>query len=231
MLTVVCWKWFDPNGRHNHLFVYGPDYVNILRNMLERHLTIPHRLICVTDDPEGIDPRVKIVDMPVEVEDWPGMFQRLILFRPDAEKVFGKRILAMDLDVVIKANIDGLVSREEDFAMWEPRLFHVKKGKYSRYNGSMILMDAGCRPEVWTEFSVREARRRLTAAGLDVDDQSWISHVLGPDEAIWPWDGEIRSLKATPDPEKARIVFFNGPRSPAMPELQRQYPFIAEHWR
>jgi hypothetical protein len=229
MLTIVAFKWFDPNGRHNHLFVYGPEYVNILRNMLERHLSIPHRLVCVTDDPEGIDPRVKIVDMPVEVEDWPGMFQRLILFRPDAEKLFGKRILAMDLDVVIRANIDDLVSREEDFVMWEPRLYHMRNGDYSRYNASMILMDAGCRPEVWTEFSVAKAQRRLKDAGLAVDDQSWISHVLGPDEAIWPWNGDIVSVKAVPAPQRARMVFFNGPRSPAT--MQEEYPWIAEHWR
>ena len=41
MATVLCMKW----GRR-----YGPDYVNTLASMLRRHLTVRHRLVCLTDD-------------------------------------------------------------------------------------------------------------------------------------------------------------------------------------
>lgn len=234
MITVVTFLWFEPDGRHNHLFVYSADYVNRLRSMLARHLTLPHEMVCVTDMPDGIDPRVRIVAPPAPERDWPRFFRRLALFRRDAASVFGgTRLLAIDLDVVIRARIDDLVDRPEDFAMWEPRLYHALRGvrPYSRYNGSLILLDAGSRPQVHERFDVATAPAALAAAGLDVDDQSWISLVLGPDEATWPWNGEIRSLNATPDPQAARMVFFNGPRSPAMPALRAQHPWISEHWR
>ena len=45
-LTVACLKW----GRK-----YGVDYVNILRDMVRRHLAVPHRFVCLTDDPAGIE--------------------------------------------------------------------------------------------------------------------------------------------------------------------------------
>ncbi|MCC2663826.1 MAG: glycosyl transferase, partial [Geminicoccaceae bacterium] len=37
MATVLCMKW----GQR-----YGPDYVNRLHGMLQRHLTVGHRLVC-----------------------------------------------------------------------------------------------------------------------------------------------------------------------------------------
>ncbi len=231
MLTVVTFLWFEPDGRHNHLYVYDAGYVNRLRSMLGRHLHLPHELVCVTDDAAGIDPRVRIVPMPAEVRGLPGFFQRLILFRPDAAEIFGKRTLLMDLDVVILRDITPLVDRPEDFVAWEPRLYHMNKGQYSRYNGGFILMNAGARPQVWQQFSLEQAQRVLSTKHEGcVDDQSWISHILGPDEAVWPWDGDVRSVRATSTPEAARVVFFNGPRSPSMAEMQAEYPWIVKHW-
>ena len=50
MATVLCMKW----GRR-----YGPDYVNTLYSMLRRHLSVGHRLVCLTDDQGGIRPEVE----------------------------------------------------------------------------------------------------------------------------------------------------------------------------
>lgn len=232
MITVVTFKWYDPAGRHNHLFIYDAEYVNRLRSMLTRHLSLPHELVCVTDDSDGIDSRVRVVPMPTEVRGWPGFFQKLIMFGPDVAEVFGQRILLMDLDVVILRDITPLIDRSEDFVAWEPRLYHMLKGRYSRYNGGFILMDAGARPRVWDEFSIERAQRELGSKHEGVvDDQSWISHILGPNEVVWPWDGDVRSVRATPTPEHARIVFFNGPRAPGMAAMQAEYPWIEANWR
>lgn len=235
MLTVVTFLWREENGRHNHLFLYSADYVNRLRSMLERHLKQPHELVCVTDMPEGIDPRVRIVPQPYTSrlmgENVPGWFRRLSIFHPDADTWLGRRILLMDIDCVILDDLDPLLEGAGDFKAWEPRLYWAKHRHYSRYNMSFVLMDAGARPEVWERFTPEGAESALSKSGLAVDDQTWVSYVLGPNEDTWPWDGEIRSLKATPEPEAARIVFFNGPRSPAMPEIQRQHPWIRNAWQ
>ena len=160
----------------------------------------------------------------------PGFFRRLVLFRPDASRWFGERILLMDLDCVILRDIDPLLEGAGDFKAWEPRLYHLRKGDYSRYNMSFVLLAAGARPEVWSRFNPATSPGEIEAMGMTTHDQSWLTHVIGPDEDVWPWDGDVVSVRAVPDPSRARVVFFNGPRSPAMPEMQREYPFIAEHW-
>jgi hypothetical protein len=235
MLTVVTFLWFDPNGRHNHLFVYSADYVNRLRSMLERHLKQPHELVCVTDMPDGIDPRVHVVPQPhadvVLRDDVPGWFRRLVIFHPEAGAWLGTRILLMDLDCVILRDLDPLLEGAGDFKSWEPRLYHQAGRPYSRYNMSFVLLDAGARPQVWEQFDLDASPGQLAAASLAVDDQSWLTHVLGNGEPVWPWDGDIVSVRAVSDPGRARVVFFNGPRSPAMPLMQKEYPFIGEHWR
>ena len=95
MLTVVCFLWRTPDGRHNHLYEYDADYVNKLRSMLGRHLSLAHELVCVTDIPEGIHPGVRIVPTPVEVRDWPGMLRRLVIFREDAPELLQQRRLIL----------------------------------------------------------------------------------------------------------------------------------------
>ncbi len=231
LITVVCFHWFDPNGRHNHLYTYDVQYVNKLQSMLARHLSLPHELVCVTDEPEGLHPDIRVVPTPAEVRDWPGMLRRLVIFREDAAELFGKRILLMDLDVVILRDITPLVDRPEDFVTWEPRLYYVLNEQYSRYNTGFLLMDAGARPQVWDEFSVERAQRELGAKHEGVvDEQAWITHILGPDETVWPWDGDVRSVRATPNPQSARVVFFNGPRAPGMAAMQAEYPWIADNW-
>ena len=230
-LTVVCFLWRTTDGRHNHLYEYDADYVNKLRLMLRRHLSLAHELVCVTDIPEGLHPDIRVVPTPVTVKDWPGMLRRLVIFREDAPELFGKRILLMDLDVVILRDITPLVDRPEDFVAWEPRLYYLLGGKYSRYNTGFMLMDAGARPRVWAEFTVERAQRWLGVIHEGVvDEQAWITHILGPDEAVWPWDGDVRSVRATPDPQSARIVFFNGPRAPGMLAMQAEYPWIKDNW-
>ena len=50
--TVICMKW----GTR-----YGPDYVNRLYSMVQRHTKRPTRLVCYTDDPAGLDRGVEDV--------------------------------------------------------------------------------------------------------------------------------------------------------------------------
>lgn len=232
LITVVCFLWHDPTGRHNHLYEYSAEYVNKLRSMLARHLSLPHELVCVTDEPDGLHRDIRVVPTPAEVRGWPGMLRRLVIFREDAAELFGLRILLMDLDVVILRDITPLVDRPEDFVTWEPRLYYHLKGQYSRYNTGFLLMDAGARPQVWREFSVERAQRELGAIHQGVvDEQAWITRILGPDETVWSWDGDVRSVRATPDPQAARVVFFNGPRAPGMAAMQAEYPWIEANWR
>ena len=49
MKQVICVKWGT---------AYGPEYVNRLYGMLRRHVTGDFRLVCLTDNAEGLRPEV-----------------------------------------------------------------------------------------------------------------------------------------------------------------------------
>jgi len=53
--TVICMKW----GAR-----YGADFVNRLSAAIERNTQRPTQLVCLTDDPSGIDDRVRCEPIP-----------------------------------------------------------------------------------------------------------------------------------------------------------------------
>lgn len=205
--------WHKKGSRTN----YTAAHVNIWAAMVSKHLTIPHRIACVTDMPEGIDPYIEIIKPPGEFVDletptWkgdkPNCFRRLAMFRPDAAKIFGERFVCMDLDCVIGANIDMLFDRDDDFVMYKGTSFDRP------YNGSMMMLRAGARPQVYVDFNEENAIK--SGAKYVGSDQAWISYCLGPNEKTWSFEDGIcwwGSQYNTLIPEK-RIMFFPGQIKP-----------------
>ncbi len=223
MLTVLCFYW---RGELSKGYTYGPEYVSRLKSMLARNLTAPHELVCVTDEPEGIDARV--VPMPPAVRGWGGYWPKLYAFHPNGAALFGRRVLLLDLDVVIVAPLDDMVSRPEPFVAWAAR-----EDDRARYNTSVVLMDAGAYPEVWETFDPVVSPALLASRGYARGDQDWVSYVI-TDGATWARSGEgIESycaMRGKLQPDTA-IVAFNGRRSPAMKHLRKASPWIKAHWR
>lgn len=191
-LTVLTWLWNQPGGRAKFEAVH----VNIWAAMVRRHCTLDIEFACVTDLPEGIDPSIRIIKPPGEWEglqtaNWkggrPSCYRRISMFRPDAARIFGKRFVCMDLDVVIGGNIDSILDRSEDFMICGPS----NKGARWLYNGSMILMTAGCRPQVYETFTPQRAE--LASRKYVGSDQAWLAYSLGPGEPTWgPDEGVTR---------------------------------------
>lgn len=240
MLTVCTFKWHDPGYRWNPLFTYGPEHVNRLYRGVSRHLYLPHRFVCVTDDAEGIDPGVEIVPLWDDLRWMGGCYTRLRAFAPDMADVLGPRFVWMDLDSVVVGNLDPLFSRQEPFVIW------AHGNRKAPYCGSMVMMDAGARAEVWERFdpqtSPAEASRFIGT------DQAWIAHCL-PGEATWTRKDGVYSRTQVPPstalggvarrrygaapgalPSGARVVFWHGPFDPSMPEVQAKYPWVQRHW-
>lgn len=212
MITILTWLWTQPQMRTS----YTAKHVNIWASMVSRHLDMPHELACVTNTPEGIDPKVRIITPPGDFEGmqtprWtngrPSCFRRLAMFRRDAAAIFGERFVCMDLDVVVGGRLDPLFDRNDDLVIF-------KGTKPERpYNGSMILIRAGCRPQVYEEFSKAgaiEAGEKFTGS-----DQAWLAHILGDGEATWSeadgvcWYNMRGTHKETP-----RLLFFPGSLKP-----------------
>lgn len=205
-LNVITWLWRQPNCRTH----FTATHVNIWAAMVRRHCTLPIRISCVTDMPEGIDPSIRIIAPPGEWEGlqtarWkgakPSCYRRIAMFRPDAASIFGRRFACMDLDCVIGGNIDAVLSRPEDFVICSPSQISARY----LYNGSMMLMTAGTRSQVYEQFTperAEEASERFVGS-----DQAWIAYVLGHGQATFgPSDGVVRWGAA----DRGKIMFFPG---------------------
>lgn len=228
-LEFVTFKWGS---------AYSARHVNVLRDMLSRHYHAPHRLTCITDNATGIAKDIRILSMWNDSRLVGHCMQRIRLFEPKTAAKIGPRFCWLDLDIVIVDDVTPIFSRTEDFIAcgvekpWQP------------YNGSMVMMNAGARPRVYSEFSLPmfEARRRKH--GYGGGDQGWIACALGPNEARWTEADGIRSyrdhVEGPPNgmgdgsgslPAGARLVIFNSRRlDPSDVALQERSPWIAEHW-
>lgn len=216
MISVVCWKW---RGEREFL----PSYVNRLQSMFARHLNVPHRLVCITDDPaEGISPKAEIVPMPAAALEvahlksaeggiMPSCYRRLWMFSSEARKVLGDRVLLTDIDAVITGDITHLVKRREPFVGWKPKMAW---GNNARVAGGLYLMTPGCHPEVWDDFGP-EGIAAAKDAGFRGSDQAWISYKIGATCATWAQTDGIYALSDLgrgryPLPRDARMVQFAG---------------------
>lgn len=222
MLTVVTFKWRTPGYRAT----FTAEHVRTLQRMVARHYPDPHRLICFTDDPAGIED----VALPL----WgdhasvlnptgrrrPSCYRRLKLWDPAMRAVLGSRFVLLDLDVVICGDLRPLWNRQEDVVMWRS-----PTGEWP-YNGAMFLANTGARPQVWRDFDPVRSPAQTHARGYRGSDQAWISHVLGWDEAVWTEDDGVRFYRPGGDMSGARIVF---PASTNAPWKTRD-PWLREHY-
>jgi hypothetical protein len=195
--------------------------VNALRRMINRHYQRPHRLTVITDDAEGIDAEVRIIPLWDTFANLPSpygahapsCYRRIPLFGPDAAKLIGPRFLCLDLDVVAVADLTPLWDRPESFVGLRDPL-HPRQ-----LNGSMWLLTAGARPQVWDSFDPQTSPARARAAGFRGSDQAWLSYCL-PGEATWGPEDGVYSFRKDIEPkggklpEDARLIIFHGQTDP-----------------
>lgn len=236
MLTVVCFWWFDPKGKCNNVYIYGPEHVKVLHSMVKRNLSLPHEFVCVTDRPDSVPQGIRAVKLDKSTHIPGTRYAKLMLFRRDIEQVLGKRIAYIDLDCVVVGNLDPIFDREEDLVLWRnPN--HAEHNRRAYYNTSIMLLSAGCRPEFRESFSP-ETSPAKAARRTSGSDQAWISMLANKKEPFWGDGSGIYGARRGGDispgasrelPKDARIVFFPGRREPSMTSVRAQHPWIAEH--
>jgi len=231
-LTVVSFKW------HGWRDLYSAQEVHAQRNMLQHYLKIPHRYVCVTDEPEGLDCETYPLWKEPVVEKRPthhDSYCRLKMFSEEMAEVFPGYVLMMDLDLLIFKDITDLIT-------WED--LRILKGGVCPYNGSMWLHKMGTRNFVWDSFdpetSPFEIPKYKTKSGKKWvgSDQGWLS-VCCPGErlydardGIYRWSTDLRRrwLKKQYKLKDMRIIFFTGMMKPWHGKMKSRYPELYKEY-
>ncbi len=237
--NVVCMKW----GMR-----YGPDYVNRLHGMVRRHLHMPFRFVCFTDDPSGVDSAVECQPIPpIEIPEYYQVspWRKLTLFTRDLGGLTGKTLF-LDLDVVITDSIDPLLQFSEKMCMPE----NWTQCGAGIGNSSVLVFTINAFNFVLDRYNATKE----TLFREYPNEQSFLSRTVGPERlAFFPKDwivsfkghclppGPLCWLQTPRLPPGARIVAFHG--NPKPPDAVagrypgkwymhvKPTPWVAEHWR
>ena len=149
---IICMKWGNK---------YPAEYVNRLYHMVQRNLTVPFEMVCLTDDKTSIDKAVRC--LPIPSLDLPsGLPERgwlkLTTFSPDLHGLSGTALF-LDLDVVIFRNIDHFFTHQAE----QSGVFIIKDWKRPwriTGNSSVYRFELGAYPNMLEDFRTRFAEIR-----------------------------------------------------------------------
>ena len=169
-VTVLCVRFGNK---------YGREYVERLRNMVSRHLTIPYDFACLTDDNHPID-GVRTIFMPDQgySKKW---WHKVHMF--DSRLPLRGRILFFDLDVVIHNNINKLATTfTNDFIGIHDfnRKFHPG---WQYLNSSVLAWNHNTQNHIWDQFKSNPGEAQKLQG-----DQDWIWKVSKDRIKWWPKD-------------------------------------------
>lgn len=182
-LTVCC-VWVKG------AYPYTAEYVVRLERMVRRHLPRPFRFVCLTDQPKALPKHIETVVVSTPEDPVPeptrGIWTKIELFNPFREwNRHGDRVLFLDLDVLVVANLESIVDTPAALALTEDALVleraHLDTDRFGRkvvrrFNSSVIVFDGGTQNELFTRWTPKVALRLST-------DQDWTAeqapHAVG----------------------------------------------------
>lgn len=234
-MEFVTFKWQPPVGYRSK---FGPETVNTLWSMIQRNYAGPCRLTCITDDGAGISRDVRVVPLWRDLcelpsphgHGYPSCYRRLPLFGERGRDLIGPRFTVLDLDVVITGMLNPLVDGDWDFKIWGDT------AKGTPYNGSLYVMNACARRQVWDKFDAKESPRASLRLGYIGSDQGWIGACLGTGEEKFTERDGVYSYRNHIQrrgyllPANARIVVFHGAIDPWSTQAQR-LGWVRKHYR
>ncbi len=251
MVNIICMKWGTK---------YGSEYVNVLKRMVARNLKRPHRFVCFTERPEGleegIEEGIEVFPLPEcntpnrpEIQAW----RKISLFRPGIGNLVGPTMF-LDLDVAITGSLD-------EFFDYEPGKFciiHNWTHPDRRVgNSSVFRFEPGKYSYVFDEYNQDPDK----VANENRNEQIYVTaRIDARDGAVW-WPAEwcksfmkhamptrwLRLFVPSKLPEGCRILVFHGDPNP--PEsiykwnygrrklltpwgkFMRPARWVAEYWR
>lgn len=238
-VNVICMKWGS---------AYTASDVNILRHMVTRHLHRPHRFVCFTDDPSGLEAGIDVFALPavpvpegLEREAW----AKLGTFTDPLGDLSGTALF-LDLDLVVVDSLDPFFELPGRFCIihnWTHPDRIVGNSSVYRFEVNSLG---------WVLDRYRQdpmgARNRYR------NEQAFLSHALtdaGVDLTYWPaaWCRSFKRhcmphrllapFRRARKPESARIIVFHGnpkPQDAIRGEWKgrwrrmRPAPWVGDYW-
>ncbi len=212
-VNIVCMKWGDK---------FPVKYVNRLFGMVFRHLSIPFRFVCFTENNTGIRNEIETQDLP-EL-DLPSGFpergwRKLTVFKQDFGGLSGPTLF-LDLDIVVVGGLDEFFTYSGDFL-----IAHDKKNpKKIEGNSSIFRFEIGQHPEILSYF---EQNLELVKSEAR-HEQAYLSREMHQQDKLRYWPDEwvpsfkyrccpswIKSWFQAPSiPKGAKIILFHGLPNP-----------------
>ncbi|WP_299701070.1 hypothetical protein [uncultured Tateyamaria sp.] len=213
--------------------LYGPEYVNRLARGVAKHLSLPHRFICFTDDTTGLSEDVEALPLP-EMR-LPGghedtRWRKLGLFSANLFELSGTALF-LDLDQIVVGSLDPFFEDDAPFRIIrDDSLFRPKPLRRINPTRHRFLASVGnssvFRYEIGAHSYVLDAYLADPAAAttqFEISQQFQSAQLAKHGHlAYWPEDWcvsfknhcvprGLRSYLSDPSlPEGARIVVFAG---------------------
>jgi hypothetical protein len=204
---------------------YDADYVVKLRSMVRRNTAKDFNTVCLTDGSFDLPPDIdtfRIKPMPAGER---GFWRKPRVFLDHAPE-FARRILYMDLDVLVVANIDAIIDYPAEFAICADSApdFQGLGGKVcvKGYNSSVMVWNKGKRRYL-AQAEGFEYRRRLFS------DQDAYKEIA-PNEATFPANWIRRLSAGGPETwdEETRVILCIGEKNH---KAQKSRGWFDGYWR
>ncbi len=245
---VICMKWGTK---------YGAEYVNRLYNMVSRHLSLPFQMVCLTDNPEGIDSNVKCYPIPelqfpqsvptnLPERGW----KKLTTFKPELYDLKGIALF-LDIDIVIVDNIDCFFTYQ---AAYEDSVVIIRDWKKPwRMVGNSSVYRFKVGQNTYPNLLANFEQNFDTIRGQVRHEQAYLSNYLREHHHLEYWDKDWcvsfkyqcvqpfpLSLVVPPKlPAGAKMVIFHGEVNPPDAIVGRSgkwyrkvlpTPWIKDYW-
>lgn len=193
-LTIVTWLWDGPRE-------YRPKYVNVLYRLVQQHLPLEHRFVCVYDDKRFnaryFDPGIELMPMPdaardlislksISGQEHPSCFARLWHLSQEAAEAFPGRVFMFDVDSIPIGDMSGLVEYRSDADFITMRRVPSSGRSRPYITGGSWILRSGAFTGLWDEFMADPAKARADAAEwfLQGNDQRLVGWAGGSDQSF-----------------------------------------------
>jgi len=236
MLNVVCFKWGDK---------YTPSYVNNLYAGVDKFLNADYKFTCITDNPSGLNPNIKIYPLWNEVSEIKdtkyikkklNCYRRLKLYDSKILEIFNYNLLVLDIDTIISGDITFLAELDKN------AFYCCKSTGRNGYalNPSVTRIVDNKISKVWEEFKKDPLTviKKSHKAGWTGSDQAVISYLLNDKVQCLGFDNGIISFRdekhifqknTSKLPDSIKIISFYGDDE-INEDLVLQYPWIENFW-